>query len=160
MNTAAETLPTQRSKHLRAIVWGGLIAGAFDLIYAFVWYGPRGVSPLRIMQSIASGLLGASAYEGGAATAGLGVALHFLILIVAAGLYAAASRRLALLTRQPVVCGLLFGIAIWIVMNLVVVPLSAFPHEVHHTVSSASPHVLAHMVLVGLPIALAVKYLR
>ena len=160
MNSAAETLPVQRSKHLRAIVWGGLIAGAFDLIYAFVWYGPRGVSPLRIMQSIASGLLGKEAYEGGAATAALGGVLHFFILIVAAAMYYAASRRLTLLTRQPIVCGLLFGLAIWVVMNLVVVPLSAFPHEVTHTLSSALPHLVAHMVLVGLPIALAIKYLR
>ena len=160
MNTAAEILPGQRSKHVRAIVWGGLIAGTFDLIYAFVWYGARGVSPLRIMQSIASGLLGKSAYEGGVATAALGGVLHFFILIVAAAVYYAASRRLALLTRQPVVCGLLFGFAIWIVMNLVVVPLSAFPHEVTHTLASALPHIIAHMVLVGLPIALALKYLR
>jgi hypothetical protein len=160
VNTAAETLPAQSSKQLRAIVWGGLIAGAFDLIYAFVWYGPRGVSPLRIMQSIASGLLGKEAYEGGAGTAVLGGVLHFFILIVAAALYYAASRRVTLLTRQPIVCGLLFGIAIWIVMNLVVVPLSAFPHEVTHTLSSALPHIVAHMVLVGLPIAMAIKYLR
>lgn len=160
MNTAADTLPAQPSKHVRAIVWGGLIAGAFDLIYAFVWYGPRGVSPPRIMQSIASGLLGKEAYEGGAATAALGGILHFFILIVAGAIYYAASRRLTVLTRQPILCGLLFGFAIWIVMNLVVVPLSAFPHEVTHTFSSALPHIIAHMVLVGLPIALAIKYLR
>ena len=159
MNTAAATVPVQRSKRVRAIGWGGLIAGTFDLIYAFVWYGPRGVSPLRIMQSIASGLLGEGAYEGGAATATLGGVLHFFILVVAAAMYYAASRRLTLLTRQPIVCGLLFGFAIWIVMNLVVVPLSAFPHEVTHTLASALPHIIAHMVLVGLPIALAVKYL-
>ena len=160
MNTAAETLPAQRSKHVRAIVWGGLIAGTLDLIYAFVWYGPRGVSPLRIMQSIASGVLGKAAYEGGVMTAALGGVLHYFILIVAAALYYAASQRLTMLARQPIVCGLLFGIAIWIVMNLVVVPLSAFPHEVTHTLSSATPHIIAHMVLVGLPIALAIRYLK
>ncbi|HSC05851.1 MAG TPA: hypothetical protein VLD59_03400 [Steroidobacteraceae bacterium] len=160
MNTAAEALPAQHSKPIRAIVSGGLIAGTFDLIYAFVWYGPRGVNPLRIMQSIASGLLGKAAYEGGAMSAALGGLLHYFILIVAAALYFAASRRLAILTRQPIVCGLLFGIAIWIVMNLVVVPLSAFPHEVTHTLSSATPHIIAHMVLVGLPIALAIRYVK
>lgn len=160
MNTAAETLPAQRSRTFRAILWGGLIAGAFDLIYAFVWYGPRGVSPLRIMQSIASGWLGKDAYQGGAATATLGVVSHFLILIAAAALYSAASRRVAVLTRQPVVCGLLLGIAIWLVMNLIVVPLSAFPHEATHTLAKDWPHIVAHMILVGLPIALAVRHLR
>lgn len=160
MNTAAETLSTHRSRNVRAILFGGLIAGALDLIYAFVWYGPRGVSPTRIMQSIASGLLGMGAYDGGAATAALGVVLHFLILIVAAAIYYAASRRLALLREQPVISGLLFGIAIWIVMNFMVVPLSAFPHEVTRTLWGTIPHIVAHMVLVGLPIALAVRYAR
>lgn len=79
--------------------------------------------------------------------------------MVAAALYFTASRHLAWLRQQPVVCGLLFGIAIWIVMNLVVVPLSAFPHVVTHTFSGALPHIVAHMVLVGLPIALAARYL-
>lgn len=64
LNTAAETLAVHRTGSVRAILWGGLIAGALDLLYAFVWYGPRGVSPVRILQSIASGLLGADAYEG------------------------------------------------------------------------------------------------
>jgi uncharacterized membrane protein YagU involved in acid resistance len=160
LNTAAETLPAQHARPLRAIVAGGLIAGTFDLIYAFVWYGPRGVSPLRILQSIASGLLGRASYEGGAMSAALGGVLHYVILIVAAALYFAASRRLPMLTRQPIVYGLLFGIAIWIVMNLVVVPLSAFPHEVTHTLASAMPHIIAHMMLVGLPIALAIRYLK
>ena len=160
MNTASETLTADRSRTVRAILWGGVIAGVLDLVYAFVWYGPRGVNPVRIMQSIASGLLGASAYDGGAATAALGVTLHFLILIAAAAIYYAASRRVAWLREQPVICGLLFGVAIWIVMNLIVLPLSAFPHEVTRTLSSSAPHILAHMVLVGLPIALANRYSR
>lgn len=160
MNTAAETLPAQHSKHIRAIVWGGLIAGTCDLIYAFAFYGPRGVSPLRILQSIASGLLGKASYDGGAMSAALGGVLHYFILIVAAALFYAVSRRLTLLMRQPIACGLLFGVAIWLVMNFVVVPLSAFPHEVTHTLSRDWPHILAHMVLVGLPIALSIRYLR
>jgi hypothetical protein len=160
LNTAAETLTAHRSNGVRAILLGGLIAGVLDLIFAFIWYGPRGVSPMRIMQSIASGLLGMGAYDGGVATAALGVALHFLILIVAAAIYYSASRRLELLREQPVIAGLLFGIAIWIVMNLVVVPLSAFPHEVTRTFASSLPHIVAHMVLVGLPIGLAARYAR
>ncbi len=71
-----------------------------------------------------------------------------------------AGCRLAWLRQQPVVCGLLFGIAIWFVMNLVVVPLSAFPHVVTHTLPGAAPHIIAHMVLVGMPIALAARYSR
>jgi hypothetical protein len=160
LSTAVETLPGTRSRSVRVILLGGIIAGVLDLIFAFLWYGPRGLSPMRILQSIASGLLGLDAYEGGAATASLGVALHFMILIVAAAIYYAASRRLALLRDQPVISGLLFGIAIWLVMNLIVVPWSAFPHEVTRTFASSLPHIVNHMVLVGLPIGLAVRYAK
>jgi hypothetical protein len=58
-----------RSKALPAILAGGLIAGALDLTYALAFYGSRGTKPIRIPQSIASGLLGTEAYQEGFATA-------------------------------------------------------------------------------------------
>ncbi len=74
---SAQATRTEKSNGWRAILSGGLIAGALDLTAAFVtnyW-----INPVRIMQSIASGLLGANSYAGGAATAALGVFLHFVI---------------------------------------------------------------------------------
>lgn len=146
-----------KSRALSAILWGGLIAGTLDLTYACISWALRGVGPVRIMQSVASGLLGAESYQGGAPTAALGVALHFLILFIAAALYYAASRKLELLVRRAVVCGLLYGVAIYLFMNFVVVPLSAFPHEPSFTVASVALNVSMHMLLVGLPIALVVR---
>jgi hypothetical protein len=109
------------------------------------------------MQSIATGVLGPEAFEGGAGSAVLGVVLHFFILIVAAALYYAASRKFDLLTRQAVGSGLLYGVAIYVVMNFVVVPLSATAYRPTLTLGSVALNLGVHMILVGLPIALMVR---
>ena len=62
MGAASATFPLERSKSYQAILWGGLIAGALDITAAFVTSGLRGVGPIRILQAIASGLLGADSY--------------------------------------------------------------------------------------------------
>jgi hypothetical protein len=66
---------------LAAIVWGGLPAGGLDITAAFVIYGLRGASPVRILQSIASGLLGAAAFQGGVAVY---VFMNFVVLPLSA----------------------------------------------------------------------------
>ena len=68
---------------MRAILTAGLIAGTLDILDAFIFYGFRGVSPVRILQSIAAGLLGRASFQGGAKTALLGAALHYLIAFTA-----------------------------------------------------------------------------
>jgi hypothetical protein len=127
-----------------------------DITAAFVVYGLRGSTPLRILQSIAAGLLGAAAFKGGLPTAALGLLLHFFIATTAAAVYYAASRRLDVLLRRPVVSGVLYGVVVYVVMNYVVVPLSAIGRR---PVLSplAAVIVVVHMVCVGLPIALVVR---
>jgi len=92
----------EKPRALAAILWGGVIAGAFDLTYATVFYSFRGVKPIRVSQSIASGLLGPKAYEGGVATAILGVVLHFVIAMGAATVFYLVSRKLTFLTQKPI----------------------------------------------------------
>jgi hypothetical protein len=107
--TSANHLVAQRPRALAAILWGGAIAGAFDLTYATVFYGLRGVKPIRVSQSIASGLLGPKAYEGGFATAILGVVLHFVIAIGAAHGVLSAEPQ----TRVPDAKAHPWGSAVW-----------------------------------------------
>ena len=77
-------------------------------------------------QGIASGLLGRSSFQGGAARWILGLVLHFFIaLSMTAYYYYTASRKLPFLKEYPLICGLFYGMALYLVMNLVVVPLSA-----------------------------------
>jgi hypothetical protein len=162
MVAASATFPARRSRALRAIFWGGLIAGVFDITYAFVFYGLRNrLSPARILQSVASGLLGADAFKGGLGVAALGAALHFLIAFTAAAVYYAASRRLNFLLRNAVACGIVYGVLIYALMNYVVVPLSAAPPRGTPPPVVLVTGLLVHMFFIGLPIALfARRYSR
>ncbi len=138
----------------RAILGGGLIAGILDITAAFVFYALRGVSPIRILHSVASGLLGAAASQGGFATAALGLLLHFIIATGWTGVFYLLSRRLVVLSRRPVIAGMAYGVAVYFLMNLVVLPLSAFPKR-PFVVDIGM--VAIHMFCVGLPIALSVR---
>jgi uncharacterized membrane protein YagU involved in acid resistance len=141
---------------MRAILWGGLLAGALDISAAFVTWGVRGISPVRILQSIARGLLGPPAMQGGLATAALGLVLHFIIAFGAAAAYWAASQRMGVLARRGVELGMLYGIAVFAFMNWVVIPLSAAPPQ-RFTSSSLAIAILTHMFCVGLPIGWTVR---
>jgi len=134
----------------RAILLGGLAAGVGDSILALVLYR---VSLVRIYQSIAAGLLGRAAYDGGLATAALGLFLHFFIATTAAAVYVGASRYLPVLARQAVPCGLAFGIAVYFFMKYVVLPLSAVPGLGPFEPAA----MIGHALLVGLPIALLAR---
>ena len=111
----------------RTVLLAGCAAGAIDLLFAFAFFGWQlHISPMRVMQSIATGLYGAASFEGGATTAAVGVVAHFFILTVAAWWYYLASLRLPL-NRRPILFGVLYGIAIYVAMTFVIVPLSATP---------------------------------
>jgi hypothetical protein len=142
---------------LGIVALAGVVAGCLDLLYAFVYFGFSGITPIRILQSIATGLLGRASYSGGAATALLGTLLHFFILIVAAAIFYAASLRFPWLVRHVVVAGAVFGLAVYGVMNFIVVPLSAFPHPQTSAPLTTIAGLLVHVFLVGMPIALGAR---
>jgi uncharacterized membrane protein YagU involved in acid resistance len=150
-------LPRRGSEPYKIILLAGLIAGVLDLTAAVVTTVLRGREPVRMLQSITSGLIGLESYNGGLKTAALGVVLHFIIATGAATVFYAVSRKLTFLLRQPIISGLLYGIAVYFFMNLVVLPLSAFPHRVTFPLSSLIIGLVVHMFCVGLPIALVVR---
>ena len=143
----------------RAALIGGLVVGVLDIADAFIFFGFRGVSPVRILQSIASGLLGRAAFSGGLRTAALGLVLHFFIATVIATVFVLASTRMRWLTRAPLVTGPLYGLAVWLVMNFVVIPLSAAGTPAFRTVVVVNG-LLIHMLGVGLPSALFARAVR
>jgi hypothetical protein len=140
----------------RPLLYGALAVGVFDLLDALVFFGLRGVSPIRIPQSIAAGLLGRSAFQGGAPTAALGVGLHFAIAFTIVLLYHAASRWLRTLRERPWTWGPLYGIAVYLVMDFVVLPLSAAGAP-RLTTPVVLNGVLIHILGVGLPAAVSAR---
>jgi len=137
----------------RAVLYGTLVVGALDAIDAIVFFGLRGVAPGRIFQSIAAGLLGRAAFQGGLVTAALGVLLHFFIAFAIVTTFVVASARVRVLTRHAVAAGVVYGVLVYAVMNLVVLPLSAAgrPSFVLPVVVNG---LLIHAFGVGLPSAL------
>jgi hypothetical protein len=143
---------------LYTILLGGLVAGALDITYAIVAYGMIGVPPIRIWQSIAAGLFGRDAMTGGLETAVLGGVLHFSMTMVMAAAFVVASRALPILLRAPLVNGALYGLAIYGIMNYVVVPLSNSPGKPPEGWFLIGG-LLIHMFGVGVPIALITRWL-
>lgn len=109
----------------RAVLLAGLAGGAADILTAFVIYRPA--PPMRILQSVASGLLGAEAFSGGWTTAAIGLAAHFVLAVIFAAIFVAAALQAPVALRRPVLSGLLFGVTVYGVMNAIVVPLSLSP---------------------------------
>lgn len=146
-----------RPRALDTILYGGLIVGVLDGLFALVFYGlVLGVKPTRIFQSVAAGLLGRASFEGGTATFLLGVLLHFVVATCIAAVYYAASLKLPVLLRHAVVCGLLYGLIAHLGMNYLVIPLSAAAPG-RFSLRTFLPAFIAHAFLVGLPIALLAR---
>jgi|SRR6185312_812828 len=151
MNTTLDKVYVDQPRPLPAILVGGFIAGLLDLICAFMVFG------VRAPRGIAGGLVGRVAIQGGMGYYVLGIALHFFIACSAAAVYYGASMKLKFLKEYPFVCGLFYGIAIFLVMNLIVLPLSAIHFKGPFTMHGLDQGLLVHMFLIGLPIAYSVR---
>jgi hypothetical protein len=139
----------------RAILYGTLVVGTLDAIDAIVFFGLRsGAAPIRIFQGIASGWLGRAAATGGYRTAALGVATHYFIAFGIVLTYFVVSRRVRLLTRHPIPCGIVYGLLAWLFMNRVVIPLSAIGTATWPALPMLANGLLIHAFGVGLPSAL------
>ncbi|HWR16402.1 MAG TPA: hypothetical protein VN577_16385 [Terriglobales bacterium] len=141
---------------LKAIFWGGFWCGILDISSAMVAWGIRGVKPIRILQSVASGALGRAAFDGGWSTALLGLGFHFTIAFTAATVYYLASRKLTFLVQRAVLFGMLYGEFVFLFMHYVVVPLSR-AQQGRFTWASLISGPVGHLFFVGLPIALAIR---
>jgi uncharacterized membrane protein YagU involved in acid resistance len=134
---------------LRAIIIAGFTAGTIDIAAACL-INMR--SPLVILQVIASGLLGRASFQDGAFSAVLGLFLQWAMSCLIAAVYVMAVRRIAIFRRNWPASGVAFGCIVFIVMNYVIVPLSAIGHTPKFTAATFAENLLA-MVLFGLIIA-------
>lgn len=158
--SAGNETPVARARAFDTILYGGLLVGIFDLLFAFTFYGLiLGAKPLRIFQSVAAGVLGRErSYAGGVKTFLFGLLLHFVVATCIAAVYFLTTRILPIVLRQPVVSGLLYGMIAYLGMNYVVIPLSAirrFPAP--KALPIFLTEIIGHAVLVGLPLALLAR---
>jgi len=138
-----------------------LLAGTLDITTAILYYvGPSGARAARLLQGIASGVLGARAFDGGAATALLGLALHYLIALIWTLVFFVVFRTLGALRRRLVLIGIAYGIIVWFIMNLVVLPLSRVSRGPFQPQAAATAATIL-ILCIGLPISLVIgRHLR
>jgi hypothetical protein len=140
----------------RWLAIGWLIAATCDICYATGFsYLYRGVPPSRILKLVASGIVGADAYQGGAGVAALGLGLHYLNALIITSIFFAVASQLPALVRKPIPIGVLYGIVVYLVMNYVVVPLSRIGPRPTPPAPVWITGVLVHMFLIGVPIVWA-----
>ena len=149
-----DALSLARPRAFDTILYGGLVVGILDGLFALVFYGLiLGVPPVRIFQSIASGLLGRASFEGGIPTLLLGILLHFVVASCLTAVYYLVSLKAPLLIHRPVFCGLIYGLLSYLGMNYVVIPLSAIGSR-PFSLRVFLPAFVGHALFVGLPIGL------
>ena len=117
MSTATST---HSSGAARSFFLAGLVAGILDMTGAIIVYVVimKRLTTVQLLQGIARGALGKSAFEGGIGTALAGLGFHFLIAFTWAGLFVLIFPYIPFLRKQKVIGGLLYGIFVWCVMNL------------------------------------------
>lgn len=140
---------------LRAIVAGGLVAGTIDIGAAALI---NRVSPVLILRYIATGVAGAAALSGGAGAACLGLLLQWAMSVLIAAIYWRVSAAMPRLRARWWLGGLLAGVVIFIVMNFVVMPLSAAPVTLHEVIARLRPAKAAENLLAMLVFGLLVAY--
>src|SRR5260221_7226020 len=156
MSGAPEVALLKDPKALHALLWAGFACGALDITAALVVYGFFGLKPMRLLQGIASGLLGPNAFNGGVATALLGLLCHFVIAFASAAIYVFSSRASPFLIQHAFVSGVLYGVSVYFFMNRIVLPLSAAAHRAF-SFKLMIVGVVIHIFCVGLPISLIVR---
>ena len=149
----------------KAILWGGLIAGTLDITAACLdvkFNFDKG--PVWLLQNVASSLLGPASYNGGAATAVLGLAMHYLVACTATAVFYVLSRRFPPLVRWPGLSGPIYGAVVFLVMFRGIIPLTIALKSLYLTTAFnhnwpplRGTQFFIHLVCVGLPIALSAR---
>jgi len=158
MSTNNQTNSSLQAKSgFKTIFWSGLISSILDgiaaMFFLHLWYK---LTPALFMQFIASGIYGSAAFAGGTPMVIAGILIHFFIAFIIAIIYFYAYPKIGPLKSNPVLAGLVLGLVVWLVMNLLIMPLS----NVQPSPFNPGPAVVSliwHMVLVGLPITIITK---
>jgi hypothetical protein len=142
----------------RAILCGGTLAGSLDAMAATTYFRSQGIRPGRVWQNVASGMLGRKSFDLGGKTVALGLLAHFGIAFASATVFCFAASYVPVVLRFPVTAGVLYGVVVYLVMNRIVLPLSAMPKR-QLPKGAIAIQLAFHIFLIGLPITLSASFL-
>ena len=136
----------------KQVILGGLLAGIGDITFALLFAAANGTPPMRLLQVVASGLFGKAAFSGGWPMAAAGLGLHFLMSFAWAAFFIGIAAMSSRLVAHLLAASAAFGAFVFLVMRLVVLPLSAFPFPVTFKPVATVLDLLSHVFLFALPI--------
>lgn len=150
---------TNTNSALKTIAWAGFVAGLLDIGAAVIKYTiERQQEPTKLFQFIASGIFGKEAFSGGLTTVILGLIFHFALAYIFTIVFFLIYPKIHLLSRNKIVTGLVYGLLVWVIMNLVVLPFSNAPRLTSDPTQAVIGMIIL-MLCIGLPISIIVhKY--
>lgn len=158
MSAVASKPLHSRSSLLRPIALGGAFIFIVQLIHMWITATLIQKTPYTLaLQYMASGAIGDAAFTGGAATALLGALFHLIVAFVVAAVFVLSFERIPFLRQYPIPGSLLYGLGVYIVMNFIVLPLSAAPPLPVPTIPWLIEAALEHILLIGLPLGLLLR---
>ncbi|HET9054603.1 MAG TPA: hypothetical protein VFM90_10535 [Cyclobacteriaceae bacterium] len=148
-----------RRYRIKQLLLTGLLAGTLDGLAAVIlYYMQTGKDPLNVFRFIASGVFGVQAFSGGVTMALWGIVFHYSIAFGWAMLFFLLARKCLLLTKNWIISGVVYGVFVWLIMNLVVVPLSHVPVKAD---PKEWPDILTGVsilvICIGLPVSFAAR---
>jgi hypothetical protein len=150
MNMSKSSLTNPHAQ--KAILTAGFVAGALDIIAAFVnYYCKSGKNPLPILKFIASGVFGTTALSGGVAMMVLGLVFHFLIAFGFTLFFFWLYPKIKIMATNKWITAIIYGFFVWAVMNFIILPLSRTP-KMPFKPSSAIIAMLILICMIGLPV--------
>lgn len=155
MSNSIKERSSNSSTPFKTILTAGFTAGLLDILAAIIVYSfiMNKATPVQILQSVASGVFGKDAFAGDTSMAVYGLLFHFIIAVIFAAIYFFIYPLLPFVKKQKVIRGLLYGIVVWLIMNLLVVPNSN-AGQAPFKWSAALIGCSILMLCIGLPIAL------
>jgi hypothetical protein len=150
------SIPEIRTKKTsyRIIFWTAMLAGTLDIAAAILnSYLRSGTSPIVVLQYIASGVLGNGAFDGGFFTASLGLIFHYFIAFSWTFIFFFVYPKINFSSKYKILVGLAYGVIIWLIMNLIILPLSNAP-SIPFQLSQVVLGISFLMLFIGLPISI------
>jgi hypothetical protein len=148
---------TDRDDRLRRLLRAGIVTAVVDGLFSSVLsVAAYGSTVARLFQGVASVLIGPRAFEGGTATAMLGVAMHVLVAFTWSAVFVFGVLRLPWVRRRMgspwgiLAVAALYGPLIWMVMSLAVIPTLA--HRPPTIGFRWWVQLIGHIPFVGVPI--------
>lgn len=138
----------------KTILKAALLVGTLDITAActqvYLRTGQSSIKPVLLF--VASGLLGKAAYNNGDTMMLVGLLVHYCVATAFTIFFFLTLAKTDFAKQQRLLTGILYGAFVWVVMNLLVLPLTA-ASPLKRTTSSIAIGAGILMLCIGIPLA-------